>query len=106
YMLARRFSFGVSCLALCVTSLVVAGCGKSQKTYPVEGSVTYPDGKPLVGGSVEFESQEAETKGLNARGDIGADGSYRLKTGKDDGAVEGSHRVIVVPPPYPPSNMD
>jgi hypothetical protein len=84
---------------------LLGGCNSRPKTYPVEGKVTFPDNTPLVGATVEFESQEAETKGVNARGEVGEDGTYRLKTGREDGAVEGLHRVIVVPPPYPPGNM-
>jgi hypothetical protein len=88
----------------------VAGCGASKKTFPVAGTVKFADGNALAGGNVEFSSEAVETKGLNARGVIEADGSFKLKTwidGKDrDGAVPGRHRVAVIPPPLDrPLNM-
>ena len=101
-MLLRRLAPPLFLLTLC---LVDAGCESKRRTYPVQGKVTLPDGKPLVGALVEFESQEEGTKGINARGEVGEDGIYHLKTGTDDGAVEGAHRVIVVPPQYAPGNM-
>ena len=81
--------------------VAVAGCGASTKTFPVSGTVKFADGKALAGGTVEFSSEAADTKGLNARGVIEADGSFKLKTSIDgkemDGAVAGPHRVAVIP---------
>jgi len=86
--------FGIVCLA---------GCGPSESAvYPVSGSLKLAGGQSPVGCVVEFSSQAAETKGVNARGEVGADGSYTLKTtlnGKEkDGAVAGPHKVVVIPP--------
>jgi hypothetical protein len=92
-------------LAFLLPLAVAAGCGGNSTTYPVEGTVKFPDGSPLVGATVEFEA-EGRAAGGNARGTVGADGRYRLTTFKDgDGAIEGPHRVLVVPPPYEPSNL-
>ncbi len=83
-------------------ALFVAGCG--TRTYPVEGVVQFAGGKPatvLAGGCVEFEALEGDEgiKGVNARGDIQPDGSFRLKTARlGEGTVEGKHRAIVIPP--------
>jgi hypothetical protein len=70
-------------LALTAVWLTAAGCG-GPKMFPVEGKVLLPDGAPFVGATVEFESQAEATKGLNARGEVGPDGLYRLKTGDRD----------------------
>ena len=81
---------------------VVAGCG-SPKFHPVEGTVTFADGTPMKGGSVEFRSEEEETKGLTATGAIDETGKFTLQTYSGDkykpGAVAGKHSVIVTPPP-------
>src|SRR5689334_12351381 len=85
-------------------ALGLAGCGaKEPALYPVEGTVKFNDGAPADGCVVEFRSEAEATKGLNARGEVGPGGVYRLKTvvnGKErDGAVAGPHRVVVVGPP-------
>ncbi len=86
---------------LLVALLGVFGCG-GIKTYPVQGVIRYKDGKsvePLARGAVEFEALEGEAKGRNARGDIQPDGSFSLTTfALGTGAVEGKHRVLIVPP--------
>lgn len=77
----------------------LAGCGAGNKTYPVTGKVTFADGKPLVGATVEFEGTAADGKRVNAHGETGADGSYKLTTPDlGDGAVAGPQRVSVSPP--------
>lgn len=83
--------------------LVAAGCGPAESAvYPVSGTVKLGDGKSPAGCVVEFSSQAEATKGLNARGEVSADGSFALKTtlnGKEKvGAVAGPHKVVVVPP--------
>lgn len=66
-------------------------------TYPVQGKVQFANGKPLVGGSVEFLIKDAEGKSVNARGAIGDDGTFQLKTRDKDGAIAGKHQIIVLP---------
>jgi hypothetical protein len=83
--------------------LPAGGCGGRSanpppQTYSVTGQIVY-HGKLLTGGEVEFQStKEPRT----ARGIIQPDGTFRLRTfaGNDlvDGAVEGPHRVTVMPP--------
>jgi hypothetical protein len=83
-------------MALCL--LGALGCGGTRTTYPVQGKVAFPDGTPLTGGLVVFESLETDPP-LSARGEIQSDGSFRLGTYKlGDGAVLGRHRALVVPP--------
>jgi hypothetical protein len=87
---------------------LLAGCGTGHPpTYPVTGKVTFPDGKPLAAALVEFRIAGPDGAGTNARGETNAEGVYQLTTYDDgDGALEGEHSVLVVPPPAPPSNMD
>ena len=70
--------------------------------YPVSGTVKLGGGQSPAGCVVEFSSQAEATKGLNARGEVGTDGAFTLKTvinGKEKaGAVAGPHKVVVVPP--------
>jgi hypothetical protein len=94
-------------IALGLLFLVAAsGCGGSR-TYPVTGKVVYKDGSdisPLTGGLVVFEPLEAGAKD-SARGEIQADGTFRLGTFKDaDGAPAGRYRGLVTPPTPPPTD--
>ena len=62
-----------------IVTLIATGCG-GEKLHPVEGTVTFADGSPMTGGSVEFRSEEADTKGQNATGTIDATGKFTLQT--------------------------
>ena len=71
------------------------GCG--PRLYPVRGTVTYPDGRPVTEGLVVFESDGA-AKPVSARGEIQPDGRYRLSTFRPgDGVPPGKYRVLVAP---------
>lgn len=90
--------------SLLLTLIVVAlsGCGRGDRlsTYPATGQVSYPDGRPLEGGTIIFESVEQT---VTARGAIDIDGGFELGTYESgDGAVAGRHRVAI----SPPSQMD
>ena len=76
---------------------VVSGCSDGNpKTYPVQGEVRFPDGKPLTKGTVEFELLDQE-KPITATGEISSDGSFVLGTFElDDGAIAGRHRAVVI----------
>lgn len=90
-------------LALMIVAAgLLTGCGDGKlKTWPVTGKVTFADGEPLAGGTIQFQSKLPAAAGLNAQGAIGADGTFRLSTYVDgDGAIEGEHQVIVAPAPY------
>lgn len=93
-MLTRSISKGV--LALSAGLFVAAGgCGSKSDypdTVPVYGLVSY-NGAPVTRGTITFVSAE----GHSATGQIESDGSYRLSTfAPNDGAVPGSHRVMIV----------
>jgi hypothetical protein len=83
--------------------LAALGCGGTGNFHPVHGTVTFPDGTVLAGGSVEFRSEEPATLNWNATGQIDAQGKFTLRTFQDnryfDGAVLGKHSIIVTPPP-------
>jgi len=55
---------------------------------------------------VEFAPFETNATRHNARGEVQADGSYKLKSRVDgvekEGAMLAKHKVIVTPPPSPP----
>jgi hypothetical protein len=71
----------------------------------VQGKVTFADGKPVTEGTVVFE-RKGEGSPVTARGEIEADGSYRLGTDKPgDGAPAGLYRVLVAPK-YDPNAVD
>ena len=85
--------------ALCGGSLLLSGCGDAVPMAPVTGTVTL-DGKPLeltpplASGTVTFVPA---TEGLPyAYGEIGPDGTYRMKTDDHgDGAAIGKYRVMI-----------
>ena len=67
-------------------------------TYPARGKVTFPDGTRLEGGRVEFEPVASKHR-VSARAVIQPDGTFELGTFRPgDGALEGEHRAIVMPP--------
>jgi hypothetical protein len=71
----------------------IAGCGPSGPVLvPVSGTVTFPDGRAVPGGVIEF----VPTGGESARSAIGDDGTFSLKTGERDGIAPGNYRVVVV----------
>jgi hypothetical protein len=78
------------------------GCGAHDSS--VYGTVTL-DEKPLETGTVTFHPVGG---GAVAYGRIGADGSYRLHTGAEQGLAPGEYVVTVVataPPPDPRSEV-
>ncbi|MFM8273324.1 MAG: hypothetical protein ACKODX_13500 [Gemmata sp.] len=107
----HRLSLVLLSLSACAA---LVGCTKPEPpVYPVGGTVKFPDGKPAKACSVEFTSQAEATRGVQAHGEVAADGRFTLKTNLNgklkDGAVAGPHKVIVaggmdysvtVPPRY------
>ena len=90
----------LSLLVLISAILVAPGCNNSPQTFPVSGTVTFDDGTPLTGGTVEFRNVTTDiSKQVNARGEIGPDGKYQLTTfTPNDGALPGEHQICVFPP--------
>jgi hypothetical protein len=80
---------------LLVGLIALSGCGPSMGQ--IEGKVVWADGSPakeLAGGQVIFESQPMR---ITARGEIGPDGGFKLRTSKEgDGAQVGEYDVAIV----------
>lgn len=78
----------------------VVGCSSKAtvlQLYPVTGRVMLSGGVPIGNGTVIFEPIAAP--GLLAVGRIQPDGTFTLETPKlrSAGAIEGEHRVAIVP---------
>jgi hypothetical protein len=80
--------------------LCLTGCPTdAPKTGAVQGRV-YFHNQPLHGGTIVFTPDaERGNDGPMATGEIQADGSYKLQTGKEPGAVVGWHRVTIASGP-------
>ncbi len=90
--------------AVALVLLAAAGCG--PKLYPVRGKVTLADGQPVTEGMVVFERKGEAKEAVTARGEIQADGSYRLSTHRPgDGVPAGTYRVLVAPK-FDPNAVD
>ena len=77
--------------------LGLAGCGpKGPKLVQVGGKVTVGD-KPVTNGTVIFYPDRARgnTSLEEPRGDIDAEGNYKLLTGAKSGAAAGWYKVAV-----------
>lgn len=86
----RNTSMSIVLLAAVVAAVVGCGDGRPPRV-PVAGRVTV-GGQPLTSGQVVFWPDN----GVPARGQIGADGVFRLSTfGDGDGAVLGRHVVTI-----------
>ena len=76
-------------------ALLLAGCGSSQKTSPVEGDVLL-DGKPLAGSSIQFVAQG---KGHDATGETDKNGHFVMSTFQPkDGVLPGNYKVVISAP--------
>ena len=75
------------------------GCQDGVQTYPTTGKVQFPDGTPMPGGMIEFQSLQ---HGLNAKGEISPDGTFAMTTFVEgDGSVAGEHQIMIAPPTRP-----
>lgn len=85
------------CSFLFVLLLSTVGC--SSGYYPVTGKVTYPDGSPVVEGTVIAETTTADGKLVSVQGIIEKDGSFVMGTrSAGDGVLPGKYRAMVMPP--------
>lgn len=86
-----------ACLAGCLSSLLVMGCGGDGKTKgptgEVEGTVTM-DGKPLTEGSITFYVVET---GASVGAELGAGGKFKF----DDPVPVGEYQVAFHPAEIP-----
>jgi hypothetical protein len=92
---------GVLFSALIVVLTGLIGCGPAlPKTHPASGMVVYQDGRPIKGGgTIQFVSADDPT--LRISGEIKPNGSFVLRTVKDNeqapGAPQGEYDVTVQP---------
>jgi hypothetical protein len=94
---ARTFSLLFTALAF---SAVLPGCGgiamSTATAYPVKGKVLLASGQPLTEGKVIFLPKDGS--GMTAKGEIGPDGAFSLKTADDrEGAPAGVYKVRIEP---------
>src|SRR5205085_1060070 len=85
----------------------VTGCADPRRPYPVKGTILFEDGQPareLANYLVTFESSELHASSV---GVVAEDGTFQLKTLKEnDGAIPGSYRVTLTPPLTPEMQGD
>jgi hypothetical protein len=82
---------------LCALCLVLAGCAKAgEKLLPVEGKVMLGD-KPLPSGWVTLhpDADKGNKSQEEPRGEITADGTFKVYTGRREGAAPGPYKVAV-----------
>jgi hypothetical protein len=91
-MTHRRRGLSSSTLVALVGTLSVVGCGRRDMS-PVTGRVTH-EGRPVAAAVVQF----IPSRGPMSAATTDADGRFRLRTfGTGDGALTGTHTVVVVP---------
>lgn len=92
-MVRRTSPFFVAVALLGLLSTTGCSDGK-PRAYPARGRVVFTTGSPVHVGTIELKSRE---HGIQARGEIGDDGSFVLTTYREgDGAVAGVHDCVVV----------
>lgn len=98
----RKVFRGWGIVPHCAAALVFAsvmGCGNGGegKLVPVRGRVMLGD-KPLTTGVVIFRPDAARgnTSRQEPRGQIDAEGGYKLKTAQSDGAVPGWYKIGII----------
>jgi hypothetical protein len=72
-----------------------AGCDARRTPVPVSGTVML-DGKPVEEATVTFHPLNDDKEGRLATGQTDKTGTFRLKTGNEDGAVPGEYKVVVI----------
>ena len=98
----------VPVVSLCAGAAAVAvhgGCSSSTPPGPaaVGGKVTF-QGRPLAGGLVVFApDRDRGTTGRPARGEVGPDGTFRLRLGGTDHIPPGWYRVAIAAAPDEPA---
>jgi hypothetical protein len=83
----------LGCLVLCV----LAGCGKGDTVFPVDGKVLV-DGQPLTVGTVIFtpDTSKGNSSQAEPRGQLDANGVYRVYMTKDrEGVPPGWYKISI-----------
>ena len=94
-----------SCRWLAASIVLLAGCGDEAPPFefaPVTGKVTYEDGSPLQGKYQIINFTPVGIKPVDgqyappASAKIEPDGTFKLASGQEDGAVVGQHKITLV----------
>lgn len=85
--------------AACLGLITLVGCGGPYDAT-VSGMVKF-NGAPVPRGTVSFKPQSS---GADAFGQINADGTYLMRTGREEGLKSGSYVVSVAANETPPPN--
>src|SRR4051812_30612282 len=78
-----------------LAALAAAGC-QGAKVVPVNGKITFANGKPVPQGTKVLFRPEAG--GNMAGGVTDRDGNYKLAVGPKEGAEPGKYFVVIQPP--------
>jgi hypothetical protein len=75
--------------------LLPTSCSGRKPVYPVSGKVLF-QGRPAKGAMVKFHPQDGSDTALVPRGEVDADGTFRLTTYQQhDGAPAGRYAVTI-----------
>lgn len=85
----------VRVVGLIVLVGAAAGCDARRLPVPVSGNVTL-DGRPVEGATVTFHLLGDDKEGRPATGQTDKTGTFRLRSGNEDGAQPGEYKVVVV----------
>jgi hypothetical protein len=87
--------------AVFILCLSLPGCGHKEM-HQVKGTIVFADGSDpavLARGLVLFDPVDLEVSKSSARGEIQADGTFRMSTATTgDGVAPGKYRVMINPP--------
>lgn len=78
--------------------VLFTGCDDQFETYPITGTVKFPDGSPLSLGQIYFETRDKRYGlGVSAMGRIHEDGSFTVGTyQRDQGGAPPATYVVYV----------
>jgi hypothetical protein len=110
--MSRPLGRAAGLLAAALGPGLLGGCSDPYRLVKVTGKVTTCQGKPAVGGVVEFQPVDAPgatgrppgQPGRGSRGTVGPDGTFTLTTiphkgESGEGVLTGPHRVVFEFPP-------
>lgn len=80
--------------AFCLTlAVIVAGCSREPARGTARGKITY-NRKAVTGATIFFENS---AQGVGVTTNLGADGSFEIKTYKGAGLPPGTYKIAVAP---------
>lgn len=78
--------------------ILFTGCSDEFETYPIKGTVKFPDGSPLPLGQIYFETRDKRYGlGVSAMGRINEDGTFTVGTyQRDHGGAPPATYVVYI----------